>query len=216
MKVTLVTKSLGVGQCDGLTVDEIVVQLARVSSDKQLWERHEDPKKLIKYCWENGHVSIFEQVNFGFEIETSLAIAAQILRHRSAKFQQFSRRYNGKAPEFEPIELRKVGATNRQGSLPDSIPHDHPARYAVTEFLSDASMLYQSLIEGGVAPECARMILPQATKTTMYATNDLRSWIFYVNQRASTHAQKEHQQIATAIKEVLWKECPIVAEAVWG
>lgn len=214
MQAKLVTSTSGHAELEGKSLDEIIVAIARVSSSKSTQEKFDNPEKLIRYCWRNGHVSIFEQVNLGFEITTSLAISHQVVRHRAAKFQQFSRRYSSAPVEFEPVVLRRAGTSNRQGSLEEILgPEEHAL---VDAHLAESRRLYELLLARGAAAESARFVLPVATQTALYMSNDARCWIHYIQNRTASHAQAEHREIAEAIKAEFVKNLPIVSAAVWG
>jgi thymidylate synthase (FAD) len=145
------------------------------------------------------------------ELQTSRAIAAQLLRHRSFTFQEFSQRY-AVAAFFEPIELRTQDTKNRQGSgehIDDLQCHD-----ALCRSLNEASRCYQFLLQRGVSKETARMVLPLATQTTLYMTGNVRSWIHYFDQRCAEHTQKEHRLLADQIKTIFNSTFPVVAEAL--
>lgn len=196
-----------------LTAEELIVYCARVSNpSNQL--NVETGEKLLRYCLRNGHWSIFETASMTVEIETSRAIAAQILRHRSFTFQEFSQRY-AVATEFEPVELRSQDLKNRQGSgevVDPEIKHwwgaingDATAQAVVQDVLHSSERTYKRLIEAGVSKETARMVLPLCTRTTLYMTGSVRSWIHYFEQRCSPHAQKEHRLLAEEIRDQWFK-----------
>ena len=150
--------------------------------------------------------------NMCVEIKTSRAIAAQILRHRSFSFQEFSQRYSS-ATQLEPIEWRGQGKTNRQvGDEP--LKMDPEALGAITDLNNTALQVYDILTEQGVAKECARMILPLTTQTTMYMSGSIRSWLHYVQVRATQETQKEHREIAYVIKGILIDSFPNTAEGL--
>jgi thymidylate synthase (FAD) len=144
------------------------------------------------------------------EIVTSRAIAAQILRHRSFSFQEFSQRY-AKATAFEPIELRLQGERNRQGG--EDVTDNGQA--VVEQMLKQANEAYENLIGIGIAKECARMILPLCTQTTLYMTGTVRSWIHYLQQRLDSHAQKEHRLVAMGIRDIFRLEFPSIYRAIF-
>lgn len=193
------------------TPDQIISYCARVSNpSNQL--NVETADRLINYCIKNKHWSIFEQADMTVEIKTSRAIAAQILRHRSFTFQEFSQRYS-QATEFEKIEWRKQGKTNRQvGDETTELPPH--LQYAVDESIRSTKSLYDILIKQGIAKESARMILPLNTQTTIYMKGSVRSWITYFMVRCESHTQKEHRDIALAIREIFNKQFPSVAKAL--
>lgn len=198
-KLIAVTKPLNTLETP-LTPEEFIVYIARVSNPSNQFNT-ETGHKLIKYLITHKHWSPFEHVSCTFEIKTSRAIAAQILRHRSFTFQEFSQRY-AEATDLETVEWRKQGKTNRQvGDEPVQLPPH--LEYAVNEAQRNAKALYDQLINEGVAKECARMILPLNTRTTIYMSGSLRSWIHYLDLRCSEHTQKEHREIAFEIKNTL-------------
>ena len=222
MNVQLVTKTIGVGKYKGLTSEEIVSAIARHGIIK------EDGGKLVKYLMDNKHWSPLDMINFSFEIETSRAIGRQLLRHASIKPQEHSQRYSDRVL-FEPIELRKEHSTNRQSSSevfnPDlnwdlspikdnSFTTPVKANDWIDQYLKSIEELYNKLIEAGVAKECARMILPECTTTTMTFNGTLRSWLSFLNVRCDHHSQKECQDIATLVGEILEKEMPKVFSTI--
>ncbi len=193
-----------------LTAQEFIVYCARVSNPSNQLSTETAPR-LLNYCIKNSHWSIFEMADLTFEIETSRAIAAQILRHKSASFQEFSQRYSV-ATKFESVELRKQGKTNRQ--VGDDVLHDEKLESKILNFISQSEELYNELINQGVAKECARFILPLTTQTTLYMKNNIRNWIFYLVLRCSDHTQKEHRLIALEIKKSFISQFPDVAKAL--
>ena len=213
MKVQLITKTIGVGKYKGLTSEEIVSAIARHGVIK------EDNGKLVKYLMSHAHWSPLDMVNITFEIETSRAIGRQILRHASIKFQEHSQRYSDKVI-FESIELRREDKINRQSSIEVFNPLvdytglsselDIYADELIKDLLEEVNLVYSKLIKNGVAKECARMILPECTQSTLSANGTLRSWLSFLNVRCDKHAQLECQQIATLIGEELEKEMPNV------
>jgi thymidylate synthase (FAD) len=194
-----------------MSAEEYMIYCARVSSpDNRL--NHETAPKLLKYLLDAGHWSPFEMISIGFEIETSRAIAQQILRHRSFSFQEFSQRYS-KVEAMEPVELRMQAEKNRQSSV-DVLEENNILYSLVEQHAKDTQKLYNTLLEDGVAKECARMVLPLATQTTIVMHGTLRSWIHFLNQRCDLHAQKEIQLIAFEIQGQLSKVCPWTAKAL--
>lgn len=199
-KLISVTKPLVTATDVPLTPEEFIVYIARVSNPSNQLNTETGPK-LLKYLIKHKHWSPFEHVSATYEIVTSRAIAAQILRHRSFTFQEFSQRY-AQATEIEKIEWRKQGKTNRQvGDEVITLPRH--LQYAVDEVQRNTKALYDQLINEGIAKESARMILPLSTSTTIYMTGTLRSWIHYLELRCTNHTQKEHREIAYEIQTSL-------------
>ena len=189
--------------------------IARVSNPKN--QDNQDFKKLIQYCINNEHWSVFEQAYMTLQIETNRGIAAQILRHRSFTFQEFSQRYADSTQLGEiPIpELRRQDKKNRQNSisnLPTNVSKDFQQRIEVQ--FKETLNLYQEMLEKGVAKECARFILPLATPTRIYMTGSCRSWIHYINLRSGHGTQKEHLIIANQCREIFSKEFPTISIAL--
>ena len=207
MEVKLVAHTQGVGELKDLTVGEILAYVARVSNPGNQMN-HETAPRLLNYCLRNGHWSVFEHCFFTFEITTSLAIAAQILRHRSAVFQQFSLRY-AEAVDFETYPARRQDDKNRQNSVDDMSPADkvwfHQAQLEV-QYL--CMRRYQEALSLGIAKEQARFLLPTSTRTTMYMTGNVRTWLTYLKARTYEGAQLEHRLIAYDIKSQFLQECP--------
>jgi len=192
------------------TADDLIAYCARVSSP-QNQDNHATAGRLLAYCLRNKHWSVFEQASMTVEIETSRAIAQQILRHRSFCFQEFSQRY-AVATSLELIELRKQGSTNRQGG--EEVIDDHYARTRVDTAINTAVSVYEELVGLGVAKESARFVLPLCTQTRIYMTGTIRSWIHYLDQRLDSHAQKEHRLVAQEIETIFRATFPKVSEAI--
>lgn len=223
MNVKLVSKTEGAGEFQGKSLEDMIVYKARVSSSRA--NKFDSPAGLINYCIKNKHWSIFEHGFITMEIVTSKAIGIQLLRHRSFTFQEFSQRY-ATVSKFEPIELREQHANNRQSSTDvfnpaiilerngDEIIDASSASVEIEKAMSQLQWLYNSLLEAGVARECARMVLPMATQTTIYMTGPVRSWIHLINIRDDSHAQKEAQLIAREMKRIFMEQCPIISEAL--
>ena len=196
--------------------EQHIAYCARVSNPN-----NQDSEKfagLLKYCIKHQHWSIFEQAFMSMEIETTRGIAAQVLRHRSFTFQEFSQRYastNLLNTEIELPELRRQDDKNRQNSIDDLDPEvvDKINRQMITLF-SSASNLYKQMLEVGVAKECARFVLPLATPTRMYMTGSVRSWIHYIELRSAHGTQKEHMDIANSCKKIFVEQFPIISEAL--
>lgn len=197
--------------------EKLISYIARVSNPEN--QDNPDYVGLIRYMLNNKHWSPFDQVSVSFEVVTSRAISAQIIRHKSMFFQEFSQRYS-KVVEFEPIEIRRQASKNRQSSedvfdpILDCGDHQIPASELIDDVLRYIQWTYEKLLELDVAKECARMILPLTAQTTIYMTGTLRSWIHYIGLRNDSHAQKEHRLIAIAIEEELRKHFPVVFAAL--
>ena len=190
--------------------------VARVSNPAN--QENPNVAGLLKYCIKHNHWSVFEQSFMTLEIETTRAIAAQILRHRSFTYQEFSQRYADSSLLAEKIplpELRRQDTKNRQNSIDDLDPFTVQKLEMQMKTLFDSSMaLYQQMLELGVAKECARNVLPLCTPTRIYMSGSCRSWIHYINLRSANGTQKEHMDIANACKEVFKEQFPVVAEAL--
>ena len=189
--------------------------IARVSNPSN--QDNDNYSGLLKYCIKHNHWSVFEQSTMTLEIETTRAIAAQILRHRSFTFQEFSQRYasTNELPEYNLPELRRQDLKNRQNSTDDLDPEivDKLNKQMITLF-SSAVSLYNQMLESGVAKECARMVLPLCTPTKIYMTGSCRSWIHYINLRSAHGTQKEHMVIAEGCRKVFTEQFPSVSEAL--
>ena len=196
--------------------EKIMGYVARVSNPNN----QENPKVsgLLGYCIIHEHWSVFEQSFMTLEIETTRAIAAQILRHRSFTFQEFSQRYADSsmlADQVPMFDLRRQDTKNRQNSIDDIDPFvKQEFEIKIRRHFDEAMVLYQSMLDAGVAKECARFALPLATPTRIYMTGSCRSWIHYINLRSAHGTQKEHMDIANACKEVFTENFPIVSEAL--
>ena len=195
--------------------EKMMAHIARVSNPNN--QDNPNYSGLLRYCIKHNHWSVFEQSSMTLEIETTRAIAAQVLRHRSFTFQEFSQRYadSNLLGTIELPELRKQDKKNRQNSTDDLDPKlvDTLNRQMNTLF-SSALSLYNQMLEDGVAKECARMVLPLCTPTRIYMTGSCRSWIHYVNLRSAHGTQKEHMQIAEACRKVFTEQFPAVSEAL--
>lgn len=195
--------------------EDLVAYCARVSNPSNQMNIETAPK-LLKFLIKHKHWSPFELVDMCLEIKTSRAIAAQILRHRSFSFQEFSQRYST-ANEYEDIELRLQGDKNRQVGeklLSTGTDAYNNISELLVESLSLSQHCYETMIENGVAKEVARMILPLTTQTTMYMKGSLRSWIHYIELRTEQNTQKEHREIAEKCKKIFSKEFPIISQAL--
>ena len=191
--------------------EKIVAYCARVSSKNQ---ENENIAGLIKYCIKNKHWSIFEQGSLTVEIETSRAISAQILRHRSFCFQEFSQRY-AEATEFESYKARRQDDKNRQNSIDDMDEGTlHWFDYAQSKIQQQSMDYYKMALAKGIAKEQARFLLPMSTQTKLYMTGNIRSWIHYLELRTEAGTQKEHRDIAEEIKKIFINELPIISESL--
>jgi len=190
--------------------------VARVSNPKN--QDNPNVAGLLSYCIKHGHWSVFEQAYLTVEIETTRGLAAQILRHRSFTFQEFSQRYadvNWLKMGIPLPELRSQDSKNRQNSI-DDIPEEQQKRLqtAIGRHFYEALDLYNELIREGVAKECARFVLPLASPTRIYMTGSCRSWIHYIELRSGHGTQKEHMEIAEACKDVFVEQFPITSQAL--
>lgn len=196
--------------------EQTMAYIARVSNPAN--QDNEKFAGLLKYCIKHNHWSVFEQSTMTLEIETTRAIAAQILRHRSFTYQEFSQRYADSSMLSEKIPLpalRRQDTKNRQNSIDDLDAFDVQNLELQMQTLFDSSMaLYKQMLERGVAKECARMVLPLCTPTRIYMTGSCRSWIHYITLRSANGTQQEHMDIALECKKVFKEEFPVVAEAL--
>ena len=196
--------------------EQTMAYVARVSNPAN--QDNDNYAGLLRYCIKHNHWSVFEQSFMTLEIETTRAIAAQVLRHRSFTFQEFSQRYADSSLLSKAIplpELRRQDTKNRQNSIDDLDPLIIDRLEKQMNTLFDSSMaLYQQMLEAGVAKECARNVLPLCTPTRIYMSGSCRSWIHYINLRSANGTQKEHMQVAEACKKVFIEQFPTVAEAL--
>ena len=195
--------------------EKLMAYVARVSNPSN--QDNEKFAGLLKYCIQHQHWSVFEQSSMTLEIETTRAIAAQILRHRSFTFQEFSQRYAASTAlgEIPLPELRRQDTKNRQNSIDDLDEFTvQTLQLQMTTLFSSATALYNQMLEDGVAKECARMVLPLCTPTRIYMTGSCRSWIHYINLRSAHGTQKEHMVIAEACRKVFTEQFPSVSEAL--
>ena len=196
--------------------EKMMAYIARVSNPSN--QQNENYSGLLKYCIKHNHWSVFEQSSMTLEIETTRGLAAQILRHRSFTFQEFSQRYaDTKLLDTEiPVpDLRSQDTKNRQNSN-DDIPQEKKEEYQalIARHFEDSMNLYNSLLSEGVAKECARFVLPLATPTRLYMTGSCRSWIHYINLRSAHGTQKEHMNIAEECRRIFTEQFPAVSEAL--
>ena len=195
--------------------EKTLAYIARVSNPKN--QDNENFSGLLRYCIKHQHWSVFEQSSMTLEIETTRGIAAQILRHRSFTYQEFSQRYadSNLLGDIELPELRRQDSKNRQNSIDDLEPEMvEKFNRQMNTLFSSAFGLYNQMLEAGVAKECARFVLPLATPTRIYMTGSCRSWIHYINLRSAHGTQKEHMDIANACKKVFVEQFPSVSEAL--
>ena len=195
--------------------EKTMAYIARVSNPKN--QENQDFSRLLSYCIKNEHWSVFEQSFMTLQIETNRGIAAQILRHRSFTFQEFSQRYADSTQLGDiPIpELRRQDIKNRQNSISD-LPEELKNKYInkIKEHFKKASNLYEEMLDAGIAKECSRFILPLATPTRIYMTGSCRSWIHYIKLRSANGTQEEHKQIALNCRKIFKESFPIVSKAL--
>ena len=195
--------------------EQHMAYVARVSNPKN--QDNDKFAGLLKYCIKHGHWSVFEQAFRTVEINTTRGLAAQILRHRSFTYQEFSQRYadSNLLGDIELPELRRQDDKNRQNSIDDLDPEmvDKFNRQMNTLF-SSAFGLYNQMLKAGVAKECARFVLPLATPTRIYMTGSCRSWIHYINLRSAHGTQKEHMAVAEGVRSIFKEQFPTVGEAL--
>ena len=196
--------------------EQHMAYVARVSNPKN--QDNDKFAGLLKYCIQHGHWSVFEQAFMTVEINTTRGLAAQILRHRSFTFQEFSQRYadTNLLDSMIPVpDLRSQDSKNRQNSN-DDIPQEKKEEYQalIARHFSEAMDLYNALLQEGVAKECARFVLPLATPTRIYMTGSVRSWIHYIDLRSAHGTQKEHMQVAEGVRSIFTEQFPVVAEAL--
>ena len=196
--------------------EKTMAYIARVSNPKN--QDNEKFAGLLSYCIKHGHWSVFEQSHMTLEIETTRGLAAQILRHRSFTYQEFSQRYADSSLLGDTIplpELRRQDTKNRQNSIDDIDPLMQQGFEIKMQQHFDAAMkLYKEMLEEGIAKECARFVLPLATPTRLYMTGSCRSWIHYINLRSAHGTQKEHSEIVKQCKKIFVEQFPSVAEAL--
>ena len=190
--------------------------VARVSNPNN--QENPNYAKLLGYCIKHNHWSVFEQSFMTLEIETTRGLAAQILRHRSFTYQEFSQRYADSSLLAETIpvpELRRQDTKNRQNSIDDLDPEFvELTNKQIQTYFAQGMSLYQHLLDNGVAKECARFVLPLATPTRLYMSGSCRSWIHYIQLRSANGTQAEHMRIAEACKKIFAEQFPTVAEAL--
>ena len=197
--------------------EALIGKIARVSNPNN--EENPEVEKLIRYLIKHKHWSPFEMASMCVEIHTTRAIAAQILRHRSFSFQEFSQRYAIPTDTFATVlpDLRRQDTKNRQNSIDDlESEKTEYFKQRIDDHFRKSVELYESLLHSGVAKECARSVLPLNTVTRLYMSGTIRSWLHYVDLRGSNGTQREHMQIAGSVGEILDTELPIVSKAMWA
>ena len=195
--------------------DDLIAYMARVSNPAN--QHTKDSARLISYLIKHNHWSPFEMVNMCVEIETTRSIAAQILRHRSFSFQEFSQRYAQVVGEPVLPQLRRQDTKNRQNSIDDLDGMEVAyLQQQIVDHFDEGVALYGRLLEAGVAKECAREVLPLATPTKLYMNGTLRSWIHYCNLRCGNGTQLEHKRIAEACRGLIQQSFPNTYEAVFS
>ena len=196
--------------------EETMGYVARVSNPKN----QDNPKVagLLSYCIKHGHWSVFEQAHMTVEINTTRGLAAQILRHRSFTFQEFSQRYADASMLIEEIplpELRRQDQKNRQNSIDDvDLEIVEKFNNLMRAHFDEGIDIYKEMLDSGIAKECARFVLPLATPTRLYMTGSVRSWIHYIDLRSAHGTQKEHMDLVEEIKAVFCKQFPTVSQAL--
>ena len=196
--------------------EKLMAYCARVSNPKG--QESDNYTKLLKYCIDHGHFSVFEQAFMTIEINTTRGLAAQILRHRSFTFQEFSQRYADTtllSEEIPTFELRRQDTKNRQNSI-DDISDEIKSKWGmkIREHFAKAKSIYDGMIADGIAKECARFVLPLATPTRLYMSGSVRSFIHWIQLRSANGTQKEHMIIANEAKKIFCKQFPITSEAL--
>jgi len=195
--------------------EKTMAYIARVSNPSN--QNNDNYSGLLKYCIRHNHWSVFEQSSMTLEIETTRGIAAQILRHRSFTFQEFSQRYadTNLLGSIPTPDLRSQDSKNRQNSI-DDIPKNKKKQLQkiIASYFAEGIDLYNELIREGVAKECARFVLPLATPTKLYMTGSCRSWIHYISLRSAHGTQLEHMRIAEEVRDVFVQQFPAVSEAL--
>ncbi len=196
--------------------EETMGYVARVSNPNN--QDNPNVTGLLKYCIKHGHWSVFEQAHMTVEIETTRGLAAQILRHRSFTYQEFSQRYADVSHIREDIplpELRRQDLKNRQNSIDDVDPAKVESFNKEMRSLFDQSIdLYKKMLHAGIAKECARFVLPLATPTRLYMTGSCRSWVHYIQLRSAHGTQKEHIDLVENVRKIFVEQFPIVSEAL--
>lgn len=195
--------------------ESLIAYMARVSNPDN--QDNPDSQRLIRYLIKHKHWSPFEMANMCVEITTTRSIAAQILRHRSFSFQEFSTRYAEVTESPVVPELRRQDHKNRQNSIDDLDESEkHRINGLIEDLYDHVDFLYKHMLEEGIAKECAREILPLSTPTRLYMNGSIRSWLHYCDLRCGNGTQLEHRKVADSVLEILYKEVPNVCQAMWG
>jgi len=196
--------------------EKMMAYVARVSNPNN--QENPNYAKLLGYCIKHNHWSVFEQAFMTLELETTRGVAAQVLRHRSFTYQEFSQRYADSsmlADQVPMFDLRRQDTKNRQNSIDDIDPFaKQDFEIKIRRHFDDAMVLYQEMLDAGIAKECARFVLPLATPTKIYMSGSCRSWIHYINLRTANGTQKEHMDLAEGCKKVFIEQFPTCAEAL--
>ena len=196
--------------------EKMMAYVARVSNPNN--QENPNYAKLLGYCIKHNHWSVFEQAFMTLELGTTRGVAAQVLRHRSFTYQEFSQRYADSsmlADQIPMFDLRRQDTKNRQNSIDDIDPFvKQEFEIKIRRHFDEAMTLYQSMLDMGIAKECARFVLPLATPTRMYMSGSVRSWIHYITLRSANGTQKEHMEIAEACKKIFVEQFPTCAEAL--
>jgi len=213
MNVKLISVTQGAGELINKNAQELIAYTARVSNPSNQMNMETAPK-LLNYLIKNKHWSPLEMVHMTLEISTSRAIAAQILRHRSFAFQEFSQRY-AEAVDFNIYPARRQDTKNRQNSVDDLSEDTKEWFKEMQDYLgSQAMSIYKDALQKGVAKEQARMLLPLSTKTTLYMSGSARSWVHYIDLRSGNGTQLEHREIAEECKKIFCEQFPDVSKAM--
>jgi thymidylate synthase (FAD) len=196
--------------------EKMMAYVARVSNPNN--QENPNYAKLLGYCIKHNHWSVFEQSFMTLELETTRGVAAQVLRHRSFTYQEFSQRYADSSMLAERIplpELRRQDTKNRQNSIDDIDPFvNQEFQIKMENHFQEGMKLYQEMLKYGIAKECARFVLPLATPTKIYMSGSCRSWIHYINLRTANGTQKEHMDLAEGCKKIFIEQFPTCAEAL--
>ena len=196
--------------------EKMMAYVARVSNPNN--QENPNYAKLLGYCIKHNHWSVFEQAFMTLELETTRGVAAQVLRHRSFTYQEFSQRYADSsmlADQIPMFDLRRQDTKNRQNSIDDIDPFvKQEFEIKIRRHFDEAMVLYQPMLDAGIAKECSRFVLPLATPTRIYMSGSCRSWIHYINLRTANGTQKEHMDLAEGCKKVFIEQFPTCAEAL--